>query len=123
MHEYFVSVSATTMPEKITIYTCLAGLLNVENFGFGGEFVDGLARRFRDALSETDYSQAELTVCLEMSVLEVSPVGIFLVACDCGQRQQQFDQPFQPCKHFGSIVGSHVREEYSSGKIPRVHDE
>lgn len=52
------------MPEKITIYTCLAGVLNVDNYSFGGEFVDGLARRLRDALNECDFSQAELTVSL-----------------------------------------------------------
>ena len=50
------------MPEKISIYTCLAGVLNGENFTFGGEFVDGLARRFRDLLSAGAYGQAELVV-------------------------------------------------------------
>ncbi|XP_055329052.1 nuclear cap-binding protein subunit 1-like isoform X2 [Paramacrobiotus metropolitanus] len=48
------------MPEKITIYTCLAGVLNVDNYSFGGEFVEGLARRFQAALQEPDFSQAEL---------------------------------------------------------------
>ena len=50
------------MPEKISIYTTLAGLLNVENYSFGGEFVDGLARKFRDLLNAGSYGQAELVV-------------------------------------------------------------
>ncbi|OQV15750.1 Nuclear cap-binding protein subunit 1 [Hypsibius exemplaris] len=74
---------STTMPEKISIYTTLAGLLNVENYAFGGEFVDGLARKFRDLLNTGSYSQAELVLrviadCANSNMISFSSLIMFM---------------------------------------------
>ncbi|GAV02103.1 hypothetical protein RvY_12708 [Ramazzottius varieornatus] len=74
---------STTMPEKISIYTCLAGVLNTENYTFGGEFVDGLARRFRDLLSAGAYRQAELVLrviadCVNSNLVSASSLLMFM---------------------------------------------
>nr|XP_027217163.1 nuclear cap-binding protein subunit 1-like isoform X1 [Penaeus vannamei] len=45
-----LSDCAVKMPEKTTIYTTLVGLLNAKNYNFGGEFVDMMARKLKEAL-------------------------------------------------------------------------
>ncbi|CAL4099178.1 unnamed protein product [Meganyctiphanes norvegica] len=45
-----LSDCAVTMPEKTTIYTTLVGLLNAKNYNFGGEFVDMMAKKLKEAL-------------------------------------------------------------------------
>ncbi|KAG7169403.1 Nuclear cap-binding protein subunit 1-like [Homarus americanus] len=45
-----LSDCAVKMPEKTTIYTTLVGLLNAKNYNFGGEFVDMMAKKLKEAL-------------------------------------------------------------------------
>ena len=123
--------SAITMPEKISIYTTLAGLLNVENYSFGGEFVDGLARKFRDLLNAGSYSQAELVVSFPPFLLLFSRrlrffpylfmnFSRFLCLLNClasrdwGLCEQQPHQLLQPGHVPGNFAGSHLRQKRST---------
>ncbi|RXG55100.1 Nuclear cap-binding protein subunit 1 [Armadillidium vulgare] len=45
-----LSECAVKMPEKTTIYTTLVGLLNAKNYNFGGEFMDLMTRKLKEAL-------------------------------------------------------------------------
>ncbi|KAA0201058.1 hypothetical protein HAZT_HAZT005747 [Hyalella azteca] len=53
-----LSECAVKMPEKTTIYTTLVGLLNAKNYIFGGEFVDLMARKLKDALKSCMWKTA-----------------------------------------------------------------
>uniref|UniRef100_A0A2P2I8S7 Nuclear cap-binding protein subunit 1 n=3 Tax=Hirondellea gigas TaxID=1518452 RepID=A0A2P2I8S7_9CRUS len=57
-----LSECAVKMPEKTTIYTTLVGLLNAKNYIFGGEFVDLMARKLKDALKSCMWKTARYVV-------------------------------------------------------------
>lgn len=50
------------MPEKITIYTTLIGLLNARNYNFGGECVELLTKNMREALRGYHFDAARTLV-------------------------------------------------------------
>ncbi|KAM8801889.1 nuclear cap-binding protein subunit 1 isoform 1-T1 [Rhynchonycteris naso] len=49
---------ARLLPEKLTIYTTLVGLLNARNYNFGGEFVEAMIRQLKEALKANNYNEA-----------------------------------------------------------------
>lgn len=59
----FVSHSARLLPEKLTVYTTLVGLLNARNYNFGGEFVEAMIRQLKETLKSNLYSEAVYLVC------------------------------------------------------------
>ncbi|XP_078229101.1 nuclear cap-binding protein subunit 1 isoform X4 [Callithrix jacchus] len=50
--------SARLLPEKLTIYTTLVGLLNARNYNFGGEFVEAMIRQLKESLKANNYNEA-----------------------------------------------------------------
>ena len=54
--------SVVTMPEKLTVYTTLVGLLNARNYNAGGEFVEMLVRNLKEALKTGELENARLMV-------------------------------------------------------------
>ncbi|KAK3584715.1 hypothetical protein CHS0354_036492 [Potamilus streckersoni] len=46
------------LPEKLTVYTTLVGLLNAKNYNCGGEFVELLVRHLKEALKTGEYESA-----------------------------------------------------------------
>ncbi|XP_025076781.1 nuclear cap-binding protein subunit 1-like [Pomacea canaliculata] len=50
------------MPEKLTVYTTLVGLLNAKNYTCGGEFVEMLVRNLKEALKTGSWEEARLMV-------------------------------------------------------------
>lgn len=50
--------SARLLPEKLTVYTTLVGLLNARNYNFGGEFVEAMIRQLKETLKSNLYSEA-----------------------------------------------------------------
>lgn len=50
------------MPEKLTVYTTLIGLLNAKNYNCGGEFVEMLVRNLKEALKTGEYENARIMV-------------------------------------------------------------
>ncbi|KAK6731730.1 hypothetical protein RB195_007913 [Necator americanus] len=46
------------LPDKITVYSTLVGLLNAKNFNFGGEIVEKLVSDLQDKLEAEDYQHA-----------------------------------------------------------------
>uniref|UniRef100_A0AAX7SNL4 MIF4G domain-containing protein n=1 Tax=Astatotilapia calliptera TaxID=8154 RepID=A0AAX7SNL4_ASTCA len=50
--------SARLLPEKLTVYTTLVGLLNARNYNFGGEFVEAMIRQLKETLKNNLYSEA-----------------------------------------------------------------
>lgn len=46
------------LPEKLTVYTTLVGLLNARNYNFGGEFVEAMIRQLKETLKSNLYSEA-----------------------------------------------------------------
>ena len=52
----------TEMPEKLTIYSTLVGLLNARNFTAGGEFVEMLVRQFKEAARGNEFEKARIIV-------------------------------------------------------------
>lgn len=52
------SDSARLLPEKLTVYTTLVGLLNARNYNFGGEFVEAMIRQLKETLKNNLYSEA-----------------------------------------------------------------
>lgn len=50
--------SARLLPEKLTVYTTLVGLLNARNYNFGGEFVEAMIRQLKETLKNNMYSEA-----------------------------------------------------------------
>lgn len=55
--------SARLLPEKLTVYTTLVGLLNARNYNFGGEFVEAMIRQLKETLKNNLYSEAVYLVC------------------------------------------------------------
>ncbi|XP_035767058.1 nuclear cap-binding protein subunit 1-like [Neolamprologus brichardi] len=49
---------ARLLPEKLTVYTTLVGLLNARNYNFGGEFVEAMIRQLKETLKNNLYSEA-----------------------------------------------------------------
>ncbi|KAK2168200.1 hypothetical protein LSH36_19g01045 [Paralvinella palmiformis] len=52
----------TTMPEKLTVYTTLVGLLNAKNYNAGGEFVELLVRNLKEVLKTSEFDSALVMV-------------------------------------------------------------
>ena len=71
-------ISARLLPEKLTIYTTLVGLLNARNYNFGGEFVEAMIRQLKESLKANNYNEAVYLV----SFLFFWLLGSFLVCCD-----------------------------------------
>lgn len=57
-------ISARLLPEKLTIYTTLVGLLNARNYNFGGEFVEAMIRQLKESLKANNYNEAVYLVSL-----------------------------------------------------------
>lgn len=49
---------ARLLPEKLTVYTTLVGLLNARNYNFGGEFVEAMIRQLKETLKANLYTDA-----------------------------------------------------------------
>ncbi|XP_062405532.1 nuclear cap-binding protein subunit 1 [Sardina pilchardus] len=49
---------ARLLPEKLTVYTTLVGLLNARNYNFGGEFVEAMIRQLKETLKANLYDEA-----------------------------------------------------------------
>ncbi|XP_066576320.1 nuclear cap-binding protein subunit 1 [Amia ocellicauda] len=49
---------ARLLPEKLTVYTTLVGLLNARNYNFGGEFVEAMVRQLKETLKSNLYNEA-----------------------------------------------------------------
>nr|XP_015200033.1 PREDICTED: nuclear cap-binding protein subunit 1 [Lepisosteus oculatus] len=49
---------ARLLPEKLTVYTTLVGLLNARNYNFGGEFVEAMVRQLKETLKSNLFSEA-----------------------------------------------------------------
>ncbi|XP_059175429.1 nuclear cap-binding protein subunit 1-A-like [Physella acuta] len=50
------------LPEKLTVYTTLVGLLNAKNYNCGGEFVEMLVRNLKEALKTGEFENARMMV-------------------------------------------------------------
>ncbi len=50
------------MPEKLTVYTTLVGLLNAKNYNAGGEFVEMLVRNLKEAVKTNEFDKARIMV-------------------------------------------------------------
>ncbi|ESO92366.1 hypothetical protein LOTGIDRAFT_190753 [Lottia gigantea] len=50
------------LPEKITVYTTLVGLLNAKNYNCGGEFTELIVRNLKDYLKTGKFEDARMTV-------------------------------------------------------------
>lgn len=55
--------SARLLPEKLTVYSTLVGLLNARNYNFGGEFVEAMIRQLKETIKSNLYSEAICLVC------------------------------------------------------------
>ena len=53
-----LATCAIKLPEKLTVYSTLVGLLNAKNYNFGGDFVDLLCRHLKDALKKGNFREA-----------------------------------------------------------------
>ncbi|KAI4798129.1 hypothetical protein KUCAC02_022258 [Chaenocephalus aceratus] len=49
---------ARLLPEKLSVYTTLVGLLNARNYNFGGEFVEAMIRQLKETLKNNLYNEA-----------------------------------------------------------------
>ncbi|XP_056626064.1 nuclear cap-binding protein subunit 1 isoform X2 [Triplophysa dalaica] len=49
---------ARLLPEKLSVYTTLVGLLNARNYNFGGEFVEAMVRQLKETLKSNLYTEA-----------------------------------------------------------------
>ena len=58
--------SARLLPEKLTVYTTLVGLLNARNYNFGGEFVEAMIRQLKETLKNNLYNEAVYLVILSL---------------------------------------------------------
>ncbi|XP_056374895.1 nuclear cap-binding protein subunit 1 [Hyla sarda] len=53
---------ARYLPEKMTVYTTLVGLLNARNYNFGGEFVEAMIRHLKETIKSNAYMEAAYLV-------------------------------------------------------------
>ncbi|WKX91228.1 hypothetical protein Q1695_009787 [Nippostrongylus brasiliensis] len=53
-----VTFCVCQLPDKITVYSTLVGLLNAKNFNFGGEIVEKLVSDLQEKLEAEDFQQA-----------------------------------------------------------------
>ncbi|XP_046556398.1 nuclear cap-binding protein subunit 1-like [Haliotis rubra] len=51
------------MPEKLSVYTTLIGLLNAKNYNCGGEFIEMLVRNLKESLKTAEFESARMIVC------------------------------------------------------------
>ncbi|ETE58873.1 Nuclear cap-binding protein subunit 1, partial [Ophiophagus hannah] len=49
---------ARLLPQKMTLYTTLVGLLNARNYNFGGEFVEAMIRQLKECMKVNLYNEA-----------------------------------------------------------------
>lgn len=63
IHFCLLDSSARLLPEKLTVYTTLVGLLNARNYNFGGEFVEAMIRQLKETLKNNLYDEAVYLVC------------------------------------------------------------
>lgn len=63
-HILFLYNSARLLPEKLSVYTTLVGLLNARNYNFGGEFVEAMIRQLKETLKSNLYTEAVYLVCV-----------------------------------------------------------
>uniref|UniRef100_A0A8C6Y2G3 MIF4G domain-containing protein n=1 Tax=Naja naja TaxID=35670 RepID=A0A8C6Y2G3_NAJNA len=49
---------ARLLPQKMTLYTTLVGLLNATNYNFGGEFVEAMIRQLKECMKVNLYNEA-----------------------------------------------------------------
>uniref|UniRef100_A0A1I7XEC4 Nuclear cap-binding protein subunit 1 n=1 Tax=Heterorhabditis bacteriophora TaxID=37862 RepID=A0A1I7XEC4_HETBA len=78
-----ISFCVTSMPDKLTIYSTLVGLLNAKNFNFGGEIVEKLISDLQEKLETENYQQAMFIVIFlcdlgNCRVLTLSSIAEFL---------------------------------------------
>ncbi|KAK6043953.1 hypothetical protein COOONC_18543, partial [Cooperia oncophora] len=59
-----VTLCVCQLPDKITVYSTLVGLLNAKNFNFGGEIVEKLVSDLQEKLEAEDFQQAMFIVSL-----------------------------------------------------------
>uniref|UniRef100_A0A8C4TKU5 Nuclear cap binding protein subunit 1 n=1 Tax=Erpetoichthys calabaricus TaxID=27687 RepID=A0A8C4TKU5_ERPCA len=53
---------ARLLPEKLTVYTTLVGLLNARNYNFGGEFVEAMVRQLKETIKSNSFYEAVYVV-------------------------------------------------------------
>ncbi|XP_071507439.1 nuclear cap-binding protein subunit 1-like [Diadema antillarum] len=53
---------AVALPEKITVYTTLVGLLNAKNYSCGGEFIEALGKNMKDFMKSNEWNKARYVV-------------------------------------------------------------
>lgn len=102
--------SARILPEKLTVYTTLVGLLNARNYNFGGEFVEAMIRQLKETLKNNLYNEAVYLVSGSLTSVEddarssfsISPFFFFLAAGAFSVRLGQL-----PCDRC-SFHGGHV---------------
>uniref|UniRef100_A0A667YAP1 Nuclear cap binding protein subunit 1 n=1 Tax=Myripristis murdjan TaxID=586833 RepID=A0A667YAP1_9TELE len=58
MQKQAAQAHARLLPEKLTVYTTLVGLLNARNYNFGGEFVEAMIRQLKETLKNNLYNEA-----------------------------------------------------------------
>lgn len=68
---------ARLLPEKLTVYTTLVGLLNARNYNFGGEFVEAMIRQLKETLKNNLYDEAVYLVSRYLQALQVLRVWMF----------------------------------------------
>ncbi|XP_065059626.1 nuclear cap-binding protein subunit 1-B-like [Rhopilema esculentum] len=71
-----LSTCISNLPEKITIYSTLVGLLNEKNFDFGGELLEMAIRNLEDMMAAQQFERARLMVRFISDLLNCN----FLVA-------------------------------------------
>lgn len=82
--------SARLLPQRMTLYTTLVGLLNAKNYNFGGEFVEAMIRQLKECLKVNLYNEAvylvscfhtlEILFSLVFSVFE--ELTVYLTDCE-----------------------------------------
>ncbi|CAG0888086.1 unnamed protein product [Cyprideis torosa] len=79
-----VTDCALAIPEKITIYSTLVGLVNAKSFSFGQEFVESLSRTLKESLRDCAWEKARFVVRLMADSVNcnVITVGSFLQILD-----------------------------------------
>lgn len=78
-HFVFLYNSARLLPEKLTVYSTLVGLLNARNYNFGGEFVEAMIRQLKETLKSNLYTEAVYLVCVVFHFM--CSYGVFFCTC------------------------------------------